>query len=74
MTNHSFNLNPIYFYPASTVKLPIAILALQKLNELKKPGLDKYSTMITGAEGPGQTEVCNDPSAADGASDHCSLY
>src|SRR5262245_4577809 len=33
-----------YFYPASTVKLPVAILALQKLNELKIQGLDKNST------------------------------
>src|SRR5690242_3100337 len=30
-----------YYYPASTVKLPIAILALQKLNELNIPDLDK---------------------------------
>lgn len=28
-----------YFYPASTVKLPIAILALQKLKELKARGI-----------------------------------
>ena len=26
----------LYFYPASTVKLPIAVLALEKLNQLKK--------------------------------------
>jgi hypothetical protein len=37
LTDHNFNLNPeSYYYPASTVKLPIAILALQKLNELKQ--------------------------------------
>ena len=29
-----------YFYPASTVKLPIAILALQKINQLKKDGIN----------------------------------
>lgn len=28
-----------YFYPASTVKLPVAILALEKLNELQKSGI-----------------------------------
>ncbi len=28
-----------YFYPASTVKLPIAILALQKINTLKSQGI-----------------------------------
>lgn len=67
LTDHNFNLNPEnYYYPASTVKLPVAILALQKLNELKISGLDKNATMITLADGDGQTEVCNDPSAADG--------
>lgn len=66
-TDHTFNLNANnYFYPASTVKLPIAIMALQKLNELKIQGLDKNTTMITGEDGDGQTEVINDPSAADG--------
>ena len=29
----------LYFYPASTAKLPIAILSLQKLNELRSNGL-----------------------------------
>ena len=29
-----------YFYPASTVKLPIAVLALQKLRALQKAGID----------------------------------
>ncbi|HEX7845005.1 MAG TPA: serine hydrolase, partial [Chitinophagaceae bacterium] len=66
LTDHHFNLSDTYFYPASTVKLPVAILALQKLNELKIAGLDKNSTMITEAAGDGQTEVWNDPSAADG--------
>jgi hypothetical protein len=66
-TDHTFNLNAErYFYPASTVKFPVAILALQKLNELKVPELNKYSTMITGAAGHTQTEVLNDPSSEDG--------
>ena len=29
----------LYFYPASTVKLPVAILALEKLNHLNKAGV-----------------------------------
>ncbi|MCX8020807.1 MAG: class A beta-lactamase-related serine hydrolase [Chitinophagaceae bacterium] len=66
-TNYNFNVkDTLYFYPASTVKLPVAILALQKLNELKIPGLDKYTTMITGSAGGRLTEVHNDPSAPDG--------
>ncbi|OSZ81591.1 hypothetical protein CAP36_01905 [Chitinophagaceae bacterium IBVUCB2] len=65
--DHSYNLNQDqYFYPASTVKLPVAILALQKLNELKVAGLDKNTTMITGSAGGQQTGVMNDASAADG--------
>jgi beta-lactamase class A len=66
-TDHYFNYNPDrYFYPASTVKLPIAILALQKLHELNIPGLDKNTTMITETDYNGQTPVYNDPTTADG--------
>ncbi len=66
-TDHSWNLDPEnYYYPASTVKLPVAILALQKLNELKVAGLNRNTTMITESDGNGQTQVCNDPSTAAG--------
>jgi len=66
-TDHYFNLSDSsYFYPASTVKLPVALLALQKLNELKIPGLDKNSLMTTEADYSGQTDVYNDPSTPDG--------
>ncbi|HMK20541.1 MAG TPA: serine hydrolase [Chitinophagaceae bacterium] len=66
-TDHYLNINDSsYFYPASTVKLPIAILALQKLNELKIADLDKNSTMISEADYSGQKEVYNDPSTPDG--------
>ena len=65
--DHYFNINDSsYFYPASTVKLPIAILALQKLNELKIAGLNKSTTMISEANYSGQSEVYNDPSTHDG--------
>ena len=66
-TDHYFNINDSsYFYPASTVKLPIAILALQKINELKIAGLDKNTLMTTEADYSGQSEVYNDPSTPDG--------
>jgi hypothetical protein len=62
-----YNINPSqYFYPASTVKFPAAVLALQKLNALHIKGLDRNTTMITEAEYSGQTRVYNDPSSADG--------
>src|SRR5258705_5745266 len=66
-TDHYFNVNDSsYFYPASTVKLPIAILALQKLNELNIAGFDRNTTMISEADYSGQSEVYNDPSTPDG--------
>lgn len=66
-TTHSFNIDTAdYFYPASTVKMPVALLALQALHELSLPGLDKNSTMITGAGYNRQTPVYNDATAIDG--------
>jgi Beta-lactamase enzyme family len=65
--NYYFNANSgEYFYPASTVKLPVALLALQKLNELRLPGLDRNSTLVTGDAYSGQTAVYNDPTTEDG--------
>jgi hypothetical protein len=66
-TDHAFNVAADrYFYPASTVKMPVAILALQRLRELAVPGLDRNSTMTTEAAYSGQTPVYNDPTAPDG--------
>lgn len=66
-TDHYFGVNADkYFYPASTVKLPVAILALQRLNELNIAGLDKNSTMYSASAGEKLTAVANDPSASDG--------
>jgi hypothetical protein len=41
-THHYFNYNPeLYFNPASIVKMPLAFLALEKLNDLKIKSVDK---------------------------------
>ena len=65
--NYYFNIDPKqYFYPASTVKMPTSILALQRLNELKIHGLDKNTTMITELAYSGQDAVYNDPNSPDG--------
>ncbi len=67
LTHHYFNRqNAPYFYPASTVKFPVALLALEKLNALNISGLNKNSTMITEEAYSGQTAVYNDPNTADG--------
>jgi hypothetical protein len=68
LKNYYFNLQSnAYFYPASAVKLPIAMLTLQRLNELKATlPIGQDSTMITGQAYSGQTEVINDPTTIDG--------
>lgn len=48
MLDYEFNLNDsVYFYPASTVKFPVAILALEWLEEQNIAGLDLHTTMLT---------------------------
>jgi hypothetical protein len=64
---HSYNLDANhYFYPASTVKLPACLLALEKVNNLKISGLSKNSAMVTKADFENQTEVKSDSTAANG--------
>jgi len=65
-TDYTFNVNNnTYFYPASTVKMPIAFLALEKLNSLKKYGVDMNSTMVTDSSFSGQDRVYTNPTAKD---------
>lgn len=54
-----------YFNPASTVKMPLAFLALEKINSLKDYEVDKFTPMVTDSAWPGQTKVFHDSSAAD---------
>ena len=64
---YSYRLNPNrYFYPASTVKLPTAIFALEKLNKLNIKGFTIKSTMITDSAFAGQTKVTKDTSSKNG--------
>ena len=66
-TDHFFNVHTSnYFYPASTVKMPVALLALEEINKLKQSGVSRTSSMITEADYSGQTEVYNDPGSPDG--------
>ncbi len=66
-TSHSYGLDANrYFYPASTVKLPTALIALEKLNELNIIGLDKHAIMRHNASRPPQTAATADSSAANG--------
>ncbi len=66
-TDYFFNVDSSqYFYPASTVKLPTVLLALQKLNELRDTHITKGTTMITEDAYGGQVPTYNDPQTSDG--------
>ncbi len=55
-----------YFNPASMVKMPLAFLALEKINELARYGVSKYTIMLTDSARPPQTNVSEDRSASIG--------
>lgn len=66
-TDYYFNVDAAnYFYPASTVKMPVALLALQKLRKLRDKKIDRNTSMITEEGNAPQTAVYNDPLASDG--------
>jgi hypothetical protein len=55
-----------YFYPASTVKLPAVLLALEKLNELNKPGINKFTPVFFDSVYSGQRFARVDTTAEGG--------
>jgi hypothetical protein len=58
LTNHYYNVTPShYFYPASTIKLPVAALALQRLHELNVPGVNRTTTMLIGGNDSIKTSI-----------------
>lgn len=55
-----------YFNPASTVKLPLALLCLEKLNQMKVPGVDKFTAMQFDSAFSGQTKEWHDATSQTG--------
>jgi len=67
--DHFFNFRPDdYFYPASTVKMPVAFLALQKIEELRQIGLpvDIHTSLTIDSLRPAQSPVRIDTTASNG--------
>ena len=63
----TYNLNPKeYFYPASTVKMPLAFLALEKINNLKIKGLSKSTQMVYDSVSDRQEQIYNNPYSING--------
>lgn len=55
-----------YFYPASTVKLPVALLALEWLEEQQVPGLTLETIMLTDSVRPSQLPAWSDSTSQSG--------
>ena len=62
---HTFRFNPeAYFYPASSIKLAAAFLALEKLNQLGVDGLDKNTSLKIDSAYTAQTAVTEDETSS----------
>jgi Beta-lactamase enzyme family len=60
-TSYRFRVNADeYFYPASTVKLPASLLALEKLNQLHIKGLTRTTPMLSDSVYEGQIKQFQD--------------
>jgi len=64
-THHFYHVTDHYFYPASTVKFPTAVLALEKLNTLDISGINAGTTMLTDSAWSGQSAVRSDATSVD---------
>lgn len=59
--NYYYNYHPdLYFNPASTVKMPLAFLALEKLNKIKVKGVSKYTFLQFDSSYEKQTKLYED--------------
>ncbi len=56
----------LYYYPASTVKMPAAFVAMEKINRLRIVDLDIHSKLQIGAAREPQTPYLYDSTSADG--------
>ena len=66
-TNYYFNYDSLrYFNPASTVKLPLAFLSLEKLGGLKDKGVDMFTAMQYDSSYSRQVALYKDSTAEDG--------
>jgi len=65
--NYYFNTDTgMYFNPASTVKLPLALLSLEKLNMLHEKGVDKFSALLIDSSKSWQSPEYKDSSSETG--------
>lgn len=65
--NFYYNVDPRrYFNPASVVKMPLAFLSLEKLNDIGNTAVNKYTTIQFDSAWSRQTRAYNDSSSENG--------
>lgn len=65
--NYYYNVDPgLYFNPASTVKMPLAFLSLEKLNHMHIKGVNMHTPMLIDSSYAGQSSQYQDTTAKDG--------
>ena len=66
-TTHKYRVsNDEYFYPASSIKLPMAALALEKVNDLQIDGFTPFSEMHIDSAFSGQSPALEDSTSENG--------
>ena len=66
-TNYYYRVDSTeYFNPASTVKLPLALLSLEKLNRMQQPSITKFTAMQFDSAYSKQTKEWYDKTAESG--------
>ena len=67
LTNYYYQVDSLqYFNPASTVKLPLAVLSLEKLHSLEKYGISMYTAMQIDSSYSGQRAMLRDSTSENG--------
>lgn len=65
--NYYLNVDPqLYFNPASTVKMPVIFLALEKLNRINKSGVNKFTSLLIDSSYSGQSTAYKDSTSQTG--------
>lgn len=65
--NYYYNVDAErYFNPASVVKMPLAFLSLEKLNKMKMPGVNKFTSMQFDSAWSAQTFTWKDSTSENG--------
>ena len=65
--NYYFNYDPLlYFNPASTVKMPLAFLSLEKLHSMAQKGLQKNTPLQVDSSYPWQKPALSDTTSPNG--------